>query len=427
LGADTFAIRRAPDDKGILFHQRRQFKDGDLVFLVNTSIDAPSRGYIESRRGVSAEQWNCRTGRVAPFPFTDEGGYIKVPFDLPPCGSLLVFLSTKPGKPGMPAAKQAETIAHQDPIQVRRLEPNVLTLDYMDITAGGKTQKSLHFYHANQAAWVANGVPRNPWDSAVQFKDELISKTFPAESGFEAAYHFTIDGQMPKPLWIVIERPDLYKIACNGTPIAAAKGSWWLDRAFGRIDITAAATVGENIVTLKASPFTIYHELEPAYVLGDFALKATKSGFVIGPSKPLAVAKGAGWNQQGHPFYAAGVTYTETFEVAQPSGRYRVAVPAWYGSVAKVAVNGKPCGHLVSQPWECDVTKAIRPGSNTVEVTVIGTLKNTLGPHHAGAGIGSAWPGMFHQGPQHGPPPGAAYHTLGYGLFEPFVLKRLAE
>ncbi len=434
LGADTFSIRRAKDDKGILFHQRRQFKDGDLVFLVNTSIDAPSCGFLESRRGASAEQWDCHSGRVSPFPFSAEGGYIKVPYTLPPCGSLLVFLSTQRAEPVKAAAEKPQTIAPQGPIQVRRLDPNVLTLDYMDVTAGGETKKNLYFHRANQMAWQKNGMERNPWDSAVQFKEELISKKFPRESGFEAAYRFTIEGQAPKPLWIVIERPDLYAVACNGTPVAAAKDAWWLDKAFGKIDITAAAKPGENAVTIKASPFTIYHELEPAYVLGDFSLKPAKSGFVIAPAKPLtlinpddAAKRGLAWNQQGHPFYSAGVAYTETFEVAQPSGRYRVAVPSWYGSVAKVLVNGKLCGHLVSQPWECDVTDTLRPGSNTVEVIVIGTLKNTLGPHHAGSGVGSAWPGMFHQGPVQGPPPGNAYHTLSYGLFEPFALKRVGD
>ena len=58
---------------------------------------------------------------------------------------------------------------------------------------------------------------------------------------------------------------------------------------------------------------------------------------------------------------------------------------------------------------------------------VIGTLKNTLGPHHAGPQVGSAWPAMFQKGPAHGPPPGSAYHTLGYGLFEPFLLSNVAE
>jgi hypothetical protein len=133
-----------------------------------------------------------------------------------------------------------------------------------------------------------------------------------------------------------------------------------------------------------------------------------------------------GWNQQGLPFYAAGVAYRQSFAVEKVAGQYKVCVPRWYGSVAKVIVNDKLCGHLVSQPWEVDVTNAVRSGENAVEVVVIGTLKNTLGPHHAGSQVGSAWPGMFQQGPEHGPPPGSAYHTLGYGLFEPFSLQHAA-
>jgi hypothetical protein len=295
----------------------------------------------------------------------------------------------------------------------------------MDVTAGGETRRSAYFYQANQFAFQKNGMARNPWDSAVQFKDELIRKTFPPESGVEATYRFTIEGPVHKPLWIVVERPDLYTITCNGKPVAAAKDSWWLDRAFGKIDITAAAKPGENAVTIRAQPFTIYHELEPAYVLGDFSLRATPSGFAIVPPQPLKVEQGLGWNQQGLPFYAAGVAYSQTFEIPQPSGKYRVAVRNWYGSVAKVSVNGKPCGHLAWQPWECDVTEAIRPGKNTVEVLVIGTLKNTLGPHHGNPPLGSAWPGMFQNGPKDGPPRGADYATVGYGLFEPFELRHV--
>ena len=115
----------------------------------------------------------------------------------------------------------------------------------------------------------------------MQFRDELITKKFPPESGCAATYHFTIEGEVPKPLQVVIERPDLYAIACNGKPLAPEKGSWWLDKSFGRIDITAAAKTGANEVTIRARPFTVYHELAAAYVLGDFGLKAAGAGFTI--------------------------------------------------------------------------------------------------------------------------------------------------
>ena len=414
---------RAAGDSGILFHHRRQLRDGELVFLVNTSIEHPSRGHIEAAvKGV--ELWCCHTGKVLPYTFQRQGGQVRAPFELPPCGSLLLFFSHQDRPPASPASEVKEdSVAPAGPMQVRRLEPNVLTLDYLDVSAGGESHQGLHFYHANQFAFRKNGLERNPWDSAVQFKDEIIRTTFPATSGFEATYRFTIEKEVPRPLWIVVERPDLYSISCNGQPVSPS-GQWWLDRAFGRLDISRLARVGENTVTLRARPFTIYHETEPAYLLGDFSLRPTDKGFVVVPPAPLALAD-EGWNQQGHPFYGAGVAYAQTFAVPSPSGRYVVAVPRWYGSVAKVLVNGKPVGYIGWQPWECDVTEAIRPGNNTIEVIVVGTLKNTLGPHHAGPVVGSAWPGMFHQGPRNGPPPGKAYHTISYGLFAPFQLKHI--
>ena len=65
--------------------------------------------------------------------------------------------------------------------------------------------------------------------------------------------------------------------------------------------------------------------------------------------------------------------------------------------------------------------------ADTSDVVVIGTLKNTLGPHHHGAVLGSAWPAMFQRGPATGPPPGRDYHGVEYGLFQPFVLKQQLE
>ena len=223
---------------------------------------------------------------------------------------------------------------------------------------------------------------------------------------------------MPKDLAIVIERPDLYTITCNGQPVKAKRNDWWLDKAFGRIGIASAARTGENVVTLKASPFTMYHELEPAYVLGDFALKpADKASSSSRPAGDSALASSrTGWNLQGHPFYSAGVAYRERFDVEKRAGRFVVSLPNWYGSVAKVAVNGKPAGFIDAPPWECDVTKWVKRGQNEVEVTVIGTLKNTLGPHHGKPALGRSLARQFSQGAQPRP---AAGRQLQHGGLRP--------
>lgn len=423
-GKDGFAIERAAEDKGILFHHRRHITDGQILFLVNTSMEAPSDGSFESgMNGV--ERWNPDTGAVEAFHFEKTASGVKAGFHLPPSGSLLLFLSQKPRKSAPTIEETVSQIAASGPMQVRPLGPNVLTLDYVDATAGGETRTNQYFYAANQFIWKKNGLERNPWDSAVQFQDELIRKTFPATSGLKASYHFTIERDMPANLAIVIERPDLYfRITCNGKPIKARPGDWWLDRAFGKLDLTGAAQNGDNVVTIEASPMTMLHELEPAYLLGDFTLRSVTRGFIAEPGHALALGK---WNEQGHPFYSQGVAYRQKFDVKSAKGRFTVGLPSWYGSVAKVLVNGKDVGCIASPPWECDVTSAIRSGANAVEVVVIGTLKNTLGPHHGKPRLGSAWPANFQKGPADDPPPGSDYDAVGYGLFEPFTLSQKVQ
>ena len=416
-----FQIRRAPDDLGILFHMRRDVAGGQILFLVNTSIESPSSGDITSTlKGL--ERWDPYTGKTQPYSFRATASGVSASFKLPPSGSLMLFLSDRPSMPAPMVSPLATVLPPDGPPTIRRVGPNVLTLDYVDITAGGETRTNIYFYGAGQFAFQKNGMPRNPWDSAVQFKDELITKKFAADSGFTASYKFTVEGAVPKNLAIVVERPDLYTITCNDKPVKARAGDWWLDKAFGRIPLASVAKSGENVVTISACPFTIYHELEPAYVLGDFTLKPVERGFVITADKSLALGQ---WNQQGHPFYSAGVTYRQRFPVGKTGGKYVVALPKWLGSVAKVSVNGKPAGYIDAPPWECDVTKQIKHGDNAVEVTVIGTLKNTLGPHHGKPGLGSAWPGMFQKGPSPCPAPGEQYSTVGYGLFEPFELREV--
>jgi hypothetical protein len=422
---DGFAIERDKDDKGILFHHRRTLEDGEFLLLVNTSINTPSAGLVKSTSRC-VEKWDPSAAGISAYPFEKAGPSVRARFELPPCGSLVLFLSKKTHEPMAEPERTTKIVAAQGELEARPIEENVLTLDYVDITAGGQTKKNIYFYQASQFAFAQNGMGRNPWDSAVQFQDELIKKTFGPETGFQATYRFTIQQQLPKRLSIVIERPDLYAITCNGKTVSVKKDSWWLDKAFGRIDIAEVAKVGENTVTIKASPFTIYHEIESAYVLGSFALRAADSGFVIAGDSGPALKPGS-WKEQGYPFYAAGVSYKQKFNVTQPTGRYLVELNKWYGSVAEVIVNGTSAGYIAYRPWQCDVTDQIKTGANTVEVVVIGTLKNTLGPHHAGTGLGSAWPGMFQKGPETGPPPGKNYHTVDYGLFEPFVLKQVAE
>jgi hypothetical protein len=98
----------------------------------------------------------------------------------------------------------------------------------------------------------------------------------------------------------------------------------------------SAACVGENVVTMKTAQLTMFHELEPAYVVGDFTLNPNERGFVISPQKPLKLcadrpAKAReGWNSQGHPFLQRWRFVQRTLCSQPPNPlRCRIGTGAW--------------------------------------------------------------------------------------------------
>lgn len=416
-------IARAEDDKGMLFHNRRILADAELLFMVNTSLDHHSSGTI--RAGYDGvEEWDPSTGEVLQCDFESDENGVALDFDLPPAGSVLLFFGEETMARTCCGKTQTNIIHACGDIQVSAEAPNVLVLDYVDVSADGESRTNQYFYRAQDWVFKQNGLGRNPWDSSVQFGSEIIDTEFSADSGFEAMYEFVVEGEPPAGLSIVVERPDLYEICVNGSPLESDTSDWWLDRAFGRIGLGDKVVSGTNRVTLHARKMTVFHELEPAYLIGDFSLKSRDSGFAVVSESGLRMGH---WNEQGYPFYGAGVAYKGEFELKPETGRYILKTGEWYGSVAEVRVNSRNTGYLISDDRGCDVTAELEQGSNIIEIIVYGTLRNTLGPHHNGDALGSAWPGMFRNGPYIGPPAGSEYSTVGYGMQGPFFLEHVVE
>ena len=103
----------------------------------------PSAGTIASpAQGV--EQWDLDTGKIGAYPVRQKPTTgVEAAFELPPCGSLLLFLSKKAQAAGEQArAEDQRDRGRRATLQIAPLEPNVLTLDYVDVTAGGETKKN---------------------------------------------------------------------------------------------------------------------------------------------------------------------------------------------------------------------------------------------------------------------------------------------
>jgi hypothetical protein len=85
-------------------------------------------------------------------------------------------------------------------------------------------------------------------------------------------------------------------------------------------------------------------------------------------------------------------------------------------------VNGQPATVIAFPPYRTDVSALIKPGMNKIEVNVIGSLRNLLGPHHNNPAQGFVTPGSWREVKSY--PSGRDYNMMDYGLMEEFVLMK---
>jgi hypothetical protein len=300
-------------------------------------------------------------------------------------------------------------------------EKNALMIDFCDIEVGNELTRDLHLFNAADKVFKYYGFKNgNPWNTSVQFRTNIVDRdTFGINTGFTATYHFKVNEKFDfSNIKAVVERSNLWTVSINGTEVKAEEGKWWLDRSFNIFNIGSKIKSGDNTITLKNSPMRIHAEVEPVYILGDFSVVPAEKGWNLG--SPVKVYTTGSWRSQGLPFYSWGVTYRKEFDIENTAGKWEVDLGNWNGTVAEVSVNGQHATDIAFPPYHSDITGLIKPGKNKVEVKVIGSLKNLLGPHHNNPAPGLASPWLWRNIKLH--PAGKDYQMLDYGLFDDFVL-----
>lgn len=404
-----------------VFHQRRALADGQLLFLANSSPEEAARGTV-AIPGASVSRLDPFTGEIKAYAFDKEGDKVRMSFELQPLGSMLLFVHSEGSQ--VAAASKERGAVRETPVpsagltSVSRDSLNVLTLDYCDVSVDTFVAKGVYFVEAQNAIWRHHGYEENPWFRGIQFGTQLVdADTFGAGTGFEASYWFNVlENPGTRELYAVVEQPTIWQVLVNGERVETLPGRHWLDPDFALYPIADKIRVGRNEIRIVCKPMSIYAELEPVYVLGDFSLVPRERGWAIVKARPLGFGP---WKDQGCPFYGHSVTYTKRVELGHvgPDSRVFVKLGRWAGSVAEVRVNGASVGIIAWPPYELDVTSACKPGVNEVQVVVYGSLKNPLGPHHEIRRRGITGPWDFRRAPAQ-QPPGESYDVLPYGLFE---------
>lgn len=399
----------------------RELDGGDRLLLFNNAGQEPVETVAVLQGTGRVEAWDTVSGAVDTYPVLAKGaGEVRLPLSLPPAGSLLLALE----RGGTPEVRRPEPKRSGAVVEARwtaaAISPNVLVLDFCDVSVGGREMKDVLAMQASRAVFREHGFDADPWEMAVQFRRGVLDRnTFGPGTGFAARYLFHVrDAEAARGLRLAVENPELYRVSLNGRPVDFTTGERWLDPHLRPADVASAVTVGDNTIEVVASPFDVRMAIEPVYLLGAFGLRAAGKGFDLVAPATLGIGP---WRAQGRPFESASVVYTAEVTLPPGTAALRVALGRWGGALAEVRVDEQRAAVLAWPPWSTEVEAT--PGRHVVTVRVAGTPRNVFGPFHDPRPEPRVeWPGHWLLFAERKQPPGAEYGVAEYGLFEPPTL-----
>jgi hypothetical protein len=386
--------------------------NGDrLCFLCNPWAE-PVQATVRLS-GASLRDMNTRTGEIKPTAFTREGDHVVAALELPPWGHAL-WLVGDDAIEALPIAKGVFKPVECELVSIERTRPNLLVLDYCDIESKGREARDIATIHADDLGFKWHGLDGTPWRGH-QYRRTVCDMKFAADSELVVRWRFQVAADLPEEartgLRIGIERPWLYEIDLNGRPVAPASGLRWFDEETRAFPVGPLVQAGENVLTLRARPFSVFCEIAPVILTGDFALDASERGFVVGPARPLVMGD---WTRQGLPFYHESLRYRFALKTDKPLGTPRLRLGKWAGALASVDLDGVESGAILHPPFALELGSTIPAGGHELVVEVVGNMKNFMGPHFS-----DGLPGPWSWGacPAH-QPAGDKYRFYPVGLFE---------
>lgn len=406
---------------GNFYHLRKEYEDGELLLVTNSSLSETSTFTIEMK-GQSVVELDAFTGELFFYPSEEKHGKVQFSGSLAPVGSKLLFI--RPDK--MEGLKTRKTFAGNGykleasgKMKTKRLQDNALIIDYLDLKQNGTERTAQYFMDANFDVFRAAGFKDgNPWFRAVQFKQDIVNKDVSEAPTFSVVYSFEIMEKLKdlSSCKLLCERASLYNITVNGHPVKEESVPF-LDKDFDLIPIAPWLHTGTNKIEMTAKKFSVDTEIEPIYILGDFSVISKDNKWVIGADLQLSVPA---TNQEiGAPFYPWEICYEKSYYLKDVNGSYLLSVPEWKGSALQVWVNGQKSGVIFAEPYRLDITNFMKLGDNVVELRVIGTMDNFFGPHHSRShGMTPPWDWQKHDGNNKAD----GYILTDYGLFEDFEL-----
>jgi len=165
----------------------------------------------------------------------------------------------------------------------------------------------------------------------------------------------------------------------NGQAVGGWKEDDYLDRFMFSADITSLLKEGVNEIEIRCSaglyePVNLAH---PPILVGDFALKRKGEDWVIA-DEPKEARVGECWSTFGYPFYSGIAVYSQKILLPELKGRKVIVRMERVGELSAVKVNGQLVDVRLWEPFEVDITSAVKEGENLLEIEVANTMQNLI-------------------------------------------------
>ena len=356
-----------------------------LVFMCHTKQSKPSGKLTVNMPGKGqVQEWDAQTGEVFLADAEAVGDGVVIRTEMPGNGSRVFVVDPNSDKKLETRKKFTEIRSEKvelDKWPILRDEPNAFPLDVAEYSVdGGEWQGPLEILKLDRAVRDAAGLRHRggqmvqPWAQVTPPEAKVVPVSL--------RYKFDAEVIPDGPCHLVIEEPEKYRIMLNGNELMADEDEgWWIDNSFRRIRVAPwLLNKGANELILETD-YAPTHGLEALYLTGEFGFRWDSTRGVI-TELPKTLALG-NWVDQGFACYSSGISYvTEIQPKLEDGQRLFLELPAWEGVLVKVRLNGQLAGTIAWPPYEMDVTDALKPGSNRLEIEVMSSRRNLLGPLH---------------------------------------------
>lgn len=427
LDALADVVRRCVDseiviDSEEIFYLHR-VKDGeDFFFLINPTHEAIT-ATVKLRGRWDAERWNLENGGREPiFPCHDEDGFTCFTWRFPAVGSLMAHLKPRGdcwitdanvqidafdgrsidahGRPEdearvtvrtsngertlrLPAVAAPKAFVPADSWRVAFSTPNALILNRWKVAF-------------DQPAYDPASLSRPDFDFsgfmdfqmgtwALQLPYERAEDTYPVDLVYVTRFNCRY---CPPDLQMMIDgfRCERYEVFLNGERIEDEPVRSYLDAEIGVIPLRGVRE-GENTITVR---MTVGGKnagiLDLLKLIGTFSVGKDEAGEYI--DKPVSTLRYGDWCEQGYPYLAATVDYTQEITLPEEMLGHELVFTADVGDdLYEVLVNGQKVDTRLWQPYESRLTDAVAGRTFTLTVRVVNTVANILEAQRKPSGL----------------------------------------